>query len=272
MRIKPVSAGIAGLLLVLIVVGILALVSIFRPQPSIQGTTSTSGVSGSTTLGAIIAGTYPTATDKNGTGGVTVTVKNLQVLYVRPESDGDWHVAVTDGTFSVFITEITPLYQSSEGMPPVGSTIDETGIVYCDTFHQTETWHGSTCWEIHPVLSWHLSGTSVATTTTTTAGQARNLGVNATFTYAQNPIPRGTVQTITIQAHDSDGPIQNATVYVHILYASGSATYDFTRVTTNDGSCSVSWQIMDNSTPGTFMVTATINGQEFDSSFEVTAV
>ncbi|HEV2138512.1 MAG TPA: hypothetical protein VGR53_06690 [Nitrososphaerales archaeon] len=159
MRIKVLSVGIAGFLLVLIVVGAFALVSFYRPQPSNQGTTSLSSESGSTTLGAIIAGTYPTATDKNGTGGVTVTVKNLQVLYVRPEADGDWHVAVTDRTFPVFITEITPLYQASDGMPPVGSTIDETGIVYCDTFHQAEAWHGSTCWEIHPVLSWHLSGT-----------------------------------------------------------------------------------------------------------------
>ncbi|HEV2227216.1 MAG TPA: hypothetical protein VGR56_10490 [Nitrososphaerales archaeon] len=157
MRLKTLSVGIGGVLLVLIVVGALALVSFYRSHPTPDRTTSASVDSGLTTLTAIIAGNYPTATDKNGTGGVTVTVKNLQVLYVRPEADGDWHVAVTDGTFPVFITEVTPLYQASEGMPPVGSTIDETGIAYCDTFHQAETWHGSTCWEIHPVLSWHLS-------------------------------------------------------------------------------------------------------------------
>ncbi|MDA4127765.1 MAG: DUF4330 domain-containing protein [Thaumarchaeota archaeon] len=157
MRVNPLSAGIAGLLLVLIVAGTLALVSIYRPHPSNQGTTSASDGSEPITLAAIIAGNFPTATDKNGTGGVSVTVKNLQVLYVRPQADGDWHVAVTDGTFPVFITEITPSYQSTEGMPTVGSTIDETGIAYCDTYHQAETWHGSTCWEIHPVLSWHLS-------------------------------------------------------------------------------------------------------------------
>ena len=162
MRLRALYAGIGGLLLVLIVVGALGFVSFYRPQPPNQGTTSTPIDSGSTTLGAIIAGTYPTATDKNGTGGVTVTVKNLQVLYVRQETDGDWHVAVTDGTYPVFITEITPLYQSREGMPPVGSTIDETGVAYCDTAHQTETWHGSTCWEIHPVLSWHLSAQPLA--------------------------------------------------------------------------------------------------------------
>ncbi|MDA4127034.1 MAG: hypothetical protein OK452_07505 [Thaumarchaeota archaeon] len=272
MKINALAAVIGGLFVILVIVGALALFSRPALHPSNQGTTTTPASSGSTTLGAIIGGAYPSATDKMGTGGVTVTVKNLSVIYVQTESDGDWHVAVTDGTFSVFITEITPSYQSSEGMPPVGSLIDETGIVYCDTFHQSESWHGNTCWEIHPILSWHLSGTVVATTTSTTAGQARNLGVSATFAYAQNPISRGSVQTITIQAHDSDGPIQNATVYVHILYASGSTTHDFACVTTNDGSCSVSWQIGGNSTPGTFTVTATIEGQEFDSSFEVTIV
>jgi uncharacterized protein YfaS (alpha-2-macroglobulin family) len=112
----------------------------------------------------------------------------------------------------------------------------------------------------------------VATTTSTALGQAGNHGVNATTAYAQNPISRGSAQTITIQAHDSDGPIQSATVYVHVLYASGYTTHDFTCLTANDGACSVSWQIGGNSTPGTFMVTVTIEGQEFDSSFEVTAV
>jgi len=272
MKTKTLAAGIGGLLLVLIIAGVLALISGPGPQPANQGTTSTQDGSGSTTLGAIIGGVYPSATDKQGTGGVTVAVRNLRVLYVNTESDGDWHVAVTDGSFSVFITEITPSYQSSEGMPPVGSIIDETGIVFCDTFHQFESWHGSTCWEIHPVLSWRLSGTAVGTTTSTTAGQARNLGVNATIAYAGNPFPSGSVQTITIQTHDSDGPIQSATVYIHVLYASGSTTHDFTCVTANDGACSVSWQIGGNSTPGTFMVTATIEGQEFDSSFEVTAI
>ena len=270
MKIKPLGAGIGSLIVILIIVGAVALLS--SPiRPSNKQTTTLPAGSGSTTLDAIIGGAYPSATDKMGTGGVTVTVDNLRVLYVNPESDGDWHVAVTDGIFPVFITEITPAYQSSEGMPPVGSVIDETGIVYCDTFHQFENWHGNTCWEIHPVLSWRLSGTAVATTTSTTAGQARNLAVNATFAYAQNPISRGSVQTITIQTHDSDGPIKNATVYVNVLYASGYTTHDFTCLTANDGACSVSWQIGSNSTPGTFTVTVTIEGHEFDSSFEVTA-
>jgi len=271
MKTKTLAAGIGGLVLVLIIAGVLGLTSNLGPQPSNQGTTTLPGDSGFTTLGAIIGAGYPSATDKQGTGGVTVTVKNLRVIYVNTESDGDWHVAVTDGIYTVFITEITPAYQASEGMPPVGSVIDETGIVFCDTFHQYENWHGNTCWEIHPVLSWRLSGTEVGTTTSTTAGQARYLGVNATIAYAENPITRGSVQTIAIQTRDSDGPMRNATVYVHVLYASGYTTHDFTCFTANDGTCSVSWQIGGNSTPGTFVVTATIEGQEFDSSFEVTA-
>lgn len=218
---------------------------------------------------AIISGAYPSAADKSGSGGLTVTVNNLQVLYVRSESDGDWHVAVTDGTIPVFITEITPAYQPVEGKPSVGSFIDETGIPYCDTYHQTESWHGNTCWELHPVLAWHLLNLVITTTSTTTT-RVTGYGINATISYAHNPISRGSTQTITMQAQDSDGPIKNTTVYVHILYASGSTTHDFTCTTMNDGVCSVSWQIGGNSTPGTFMVTVTIEGQKFYSSFEVT--
>lgn len=268
MKFKVLAGGIAGLVLVLITLGALALFSGPAQQPNQR---ATPGSPGSTTLDAIISGAYPTATDKMGTEGVTVTVASLRVLYVATESDGDWHVAVTDGIFPVFITEITPAYQSSESMPLAGSIIDETGIVYCDTVHQTEGWHGNTCWEIHPILSWHLSGTTVATTTSTTAGPAGKLDVKATVLYAQNPISRGSVQVITIQAYDSDGPIRNATAYAHVLYASGYTTHDFTCLTANDGSCSVSWQIGGTSSPGTFIVTVTIQGQEFNSSFEVTA-
>ncbi len=247
MKGKTLAIVLVGGLLVLSALAVIGATLGPSPQSSqhsTPGTTSSSSSSSeSTTLEAIIGSAYPSATDKSGTGGVTVTVKNLQVLYVRSESDGDWHVAVTDGTVPVFITEITPPYQSSEGMPTVGSFIDETGVPYCDTYHQTESWHGNTCWEIHPVLSWHSSNTVVTTTTSTTTSQVTNHGINVTISYAQNPISRGSTQTITIQAQDSDGPIKNATAYVHILYASGSTTHDFTCTTVNDGACSVSWQI-----------------------------
>ncbi len=71
-----------------------------------------------------------------------MTVRDLQVLYVCNETDGDWHVAVTDGRLDVFITEIIPSDQQPLGRPSAGAVIDETGTVYCDTAHQTEAWHG----------------------------------------------------------------------------------------------------------------------------------
>ncbi len=225
--------------------------------------TSASGV----TLQDIISGKFPTAKDKQGTGGITVTVYHLFVLYVRSESDGDWHVAVTDGKVTVFITEITPSFQSFLGKPAIGSTIDERGTPYCDTIHQTESWHGNTCWEIHPVTSWQLSSRSPITTTTT---QIAPSSLNVTISYARNPISRGSTQTITVQVTDSDGPVSNAIVSVNVVYASGQTTKDFTCTTLADGSCAVSWTIGGNSTPGTFAVKVVVEGISFYSSFVVT--
>ena len=159
-------------------------------------TSANSTTSSVVTLQDIISGRFPTASDKQGTGGVTVTVHNLLVLYVRTESDGDWHLGVTDGQVSVFITEITPAYESSIGKPVVGSTIDETGIAYCDTNHQSENWHGNTCWEIHPITSWILSSGPTVTTIATTTQTA--VGLNVSIAYASNPISRGSTQTITV--------------------------------------------------------------------------
>jgi len=142
--------AVSVLILVLLAGGVLASAYIIwgrAPQKNNQ----------TVTLSEIISGAFPSATDKQGTGGVTVTVDGLTVLYVRNESDGDWHVGVTDGNYNIFITEITPAYQSALVRPVPGTVIDETGIVYCDTNHQTEAWHGNTCWEIHPVTSWHIS-------------------------------------------------------------------------------------------------------------------
>ncbi|MBI3859572.1 MAG: hypothetical protein HY296_04960 [Thaumarchaeota archaeon] len=224
--------------------------------------TSNSGV----TLEDLIAGKYATASDKQGTGGVTVTVMGLYVLYVRDETDGDWHVAVTDGRVPVFITEVIPRDQASEGRPSPGTTIDETGVSYCDTVHQTESWHGDTCWEIHPVTAWHLSNQSVTVTTT-----AASQGLNVTIYYASDPVPRGSTQTIYVGVNDSDGPIPGQAVSIHVLYASGMTTHDFACTTSADGSCSASWTIGATSTPGTFQVTVSVDGAEFYSSFEVTA-
>lgn len=121
---------------------------------------------GGVTLQDIIAGKFPSATDKQGTSGVNVTVRGLYVLYVMNELDGDWHVAVTDGNQSIFITEIIPSDQQALGRPAAGTVIDETGIAYCDVQHENEAWHGNTCWEIHPVTFWVLSGSGTTISTT----------------------------------------------------------------------------------------------------------
>ena len=229
--------------------------------------TGTSNSGASTAIEDLIAGKFPTASDKHGTGGVTVTVRNLRVLYVRPQSDGDWHVGVTDGTVAVFITEIIPANQASEGMPPVGSSIDETGIAYCDTVHETESWHGNTCWEIHPVTAWRLLSSM---SSSSTQNQTIAATYKVTVLYGQNPIPRGSTQTITVRVQDSDGPVSNSTASIEVDYASGLTVHNFACVTSSDGACSISWDIGPSSTPGTFSIIVEVDGQDFDSSFSVT--
>ncbi|MBI3841455.1 MAG: hypothetical protein HY297_05860 [Thaumarchaeota archaeon] len=232
---------------------------------SAQTTAQESCAGTCTTLSVIMTGAFPTATDKQGTGGTTVTVKGLQVLKILTESDGDWHVYVTDGQVSVFITEIIPRDQAAEGKPAIGSTIDETGTPYCDTVHQTEAWHGNTCWEIHPVTAWQLSSQTLTVTTTYTAAP-----LNVTISYAHNPITRGSAQTITVAVIDSDGPVVGQAVHIHVVYASGSTTKDYDCTTAADGSCSYTWIIGSTSNPGTFLVSVTVGGMQYGSSFDVT--
>lgn len=149
------------ILAVIFVIGVLflfiALSAIAFKLPLLGSTTIPANIP-VVTLNDIISGKFPSALDKNGTGGMIVRVRNLKVVSVLPQPDGDWHVVVTGTNNTPFITEITPLFQAREGMPQVGRVIDETGTPYCDFFHAAEEWHGYTCWEIHPVTAWRLSG------------------------------------------------------------------------------------------------------------------
>ncbi len=117
-----------------------------RPQPS--------GIA-ETTLSDILAGRFPSATDKHGANGTLVRVVGLTVKETKLEADGDTHVIVTDGRVPVFICEITPV-EKAAGMtdPPTGSDIEVTGYVFCDKAHETEAWHGNTCYELHPITAW----------------------------------------------------------------------------------------------------------------------
>ena len=217
------------------------------------------------TLEDLIAGRFPSALDKAGTGGVTVRVEGLFVLQVEQESDGDWHVTVTDGKVRVFITEITPHFQDRLGKPTVGTTIDETGVPFCDTFHENESWHGDNCWEIHPVTAWRVSSTTLKIT-----APLFLQGVYAQISYAHDPIQRGSTQTVTVRVNDSDGSAPNKTVFIHLVYASGTTARDFSCTTDAYGACSVSWTIENDASPGTFTMTAIVDGVVFFSSFDVT--
>ena len=157
--------AVIPLLLVLVLAGVsIAYAVTLLPRGPVT-TYSFTHYSGGVTLQDIIAGRFPSATDKQGTGGVNVTVRGLYVVYVMDELDGDWHVAVTDGNQSVFITEIIPSDQQALGRPVAGTVIDVTGIAYCDLQHENEAWHGNTCWEIHPVKFWVLTGGANTTST-----------------------------------------------------------------------------------------------------------
>jgi len=108
-----------------------------------------------TTLADVAHGTFATASDKRGHGGTLVTVAGVVVdKILSEEADGDWHLYAHDGTVSRMVVEIVPEDQTQEGKPPTGVPLTLTGTPFCDTAHETESWHGSTCWEIHPVYAW----------------------------------------------------------------------------------------------------------------------
>ncbi len=108
-----------------------------------------------TTLAAIVAGDFPSAVDKQGDGGTYVEVRDVVVIKIRAEeTDGDWHIYIKDPTYPQFIGEIIPRDQGTEGRPPVGVSLLVRGITYCDHQHEDAIWHGSTCWEIHPLTAW----------------------------------------------------------------------------------------------------------------------
>jgi len=112
--------------------------------------------SGSVTLAEVVRGAFPSATDKRGSGGVTVVVHNVTVSFVRNEDDGDWHLNTTDGSWAPFVMEIIPRDQGAVAKPPLHAKLQITGVPFCDREHQTTDWHGRTCWELHPVLAWQV--------------------------------------------------------------------------------------------------------------------
>lgn len=141
---------------VLVVIGTYATLTL-RPAPSPGGAGGGNSTAILTTLASIVDGNFTSATDKMGNGGSYVEVRNVTVFKViTEEADGDWHVYIRDPTYNQFISEIIPSDQSAEGQPPLDVPLMVWGITYCDVPHENDGWHGYTCWEIHPLISWAL--------------------------------------------------------------------------------------------------------------------
>jgi hypothetical protein len=258
------QARVAAVLVAAAILAALGGTLLYRQQPATQ--TATSLQASVVTLEDLMAGRYPTALDRNGTQGTTVAVKNLLVLYVYNESDGDWHVGVTDGRATVVITEITPAFQKALGRPTPGTTIDEIGKVFCDVQHENESWHGDTCWEVHPVTSWMLSGADAAQTTAVSSSP----GQNASVSFGEDQVVVGYNQTIRVAASGHGAPLAGAEATVSVSFLPGGQR-SFSCVTDTEGECSVMWAMGDEVGPGTVGVKVQVGDVDVYSAFEVLA-
>ncbi len=154
-NLKWVAVGVVALV---VLVGIAAALSLGPGRNAPGGMGGKAGGSSQailTTLAAVVDGNFTSAVDKMGDGGSYVEVRDVVVFKVITEElDGDWHVYMQDPTYDHIIGEIVPRDQGAEGKPPIGVPLVVWGITYCDVEHQDASWHGDTCWEIHPLTAW----------------------------------------------------------------------------------------------------------------------
>ncbi len=94
--------------------------------------------------------------------------------------------------------------------------------------------------------------------------------------FDQDPITRGSVQTITVQVFDepTEYAIADAFVEVQVNYASGQTSKNFSGHTDSNGMVTFSWRISENTDPGTFEVLVDASADKYEpesysSSFEV---
>jgi len=66
---------------------------------------------------------------------------------VNKESDGDWHIALTDGG-KLVVCEIIPELPMKQGHPKKGDKIRIWGVC------REDKWHG--WFELHPVVGWEI--------------------------------------------------------------------------------------------------------------------
>src|SRR2546422_1475425 len=112
-----------GVLVIVVLAGLAFVLILSGTTPGLSSTSQTSlthagtstlttqtRMAGTATLSDLIAGKFPTALDKAGTGGVTVTVIHPDVIDVRTGSAGGLQVGGTDGPGPGFITVIKTSY------------------------------------------------------------------------------------------------------------------------------------------------------------------
>ena len=211
---------------------------------------------------------------------VTGTIENI-----RAEKDGDYHVRLAlDSQYKDMINQANveqqhgdivleticqnPVEQadaveSCQGfgdiinIPPVGTHVKVTGSYVLDLEHSS--WA-----EIQPVSSIEVilqNGTTVSASNTGAPVQnnpaTKQNPASGTLHIdlaEQDYIARGSIQSMTVEITDGTNPVSDATVSVHVIYASGDTTKDFTGTTDSDGAFELSWKIGGNSKPGTFEV------------------
>ncbi|OLC36999.1 MAG: hypothetical protein AUH84_00205 [Thaumarchaeota archaeon 13_1_40CM_4_38_7] len=211
---------------------------------------------------------------------VTGTIENI-----RAEKDGDYHVRLAlDPQYKDMINQANveqqhgdivleticqnPIEQadaveSCQGIsdiiniPRVGTYVKVTGSYVLDLEHSS--WA-----EIHPVSSIEVilqNGTTVSASNTGATVQnnpaSKQNSTSGTLHIdlaEQDYIARGSIQSMTVEITDGTNPVSDTTVSVHVIYASGDTTKDFTGTTDSDGAFELSWKIGGNSKPGTFEV------------------
>ncbi len=161
-------------------------------------------------------------------------------------------------------SDVQDAVQSCQGftgtvnIPPVGTHVVVTGSYVLDLEHDRLA-------EIHPVSSIGtilLNGTiyynktaSAPIPVTSPPSKPDNKSSPLHIDLAERDyIKRGTIQAMTVEISDGENPISGAQVKVHVTYASGYTTKDFTGVTDAKGEFNVSWTIGADSPPGTFQV------------------
>lgn len=90
---------------------------------------------------------------------------------------------------------------------------------------------------------------------TTTTQPAQTPSLVLTVSVAQNPIKRGSTQTITIKVSDGTNVVDSASVSSTLTYASGTK-FDFSGPTDSNGEYSYPKKISGNANCGTYIVTA----------------